>query len=159
MNNIIRLLVIAFLVLSLANNASAWNVTLHNYNGITDTAVRVYGEHLFWRNAVDLTLQAAKGKVNSGSMPGGICPHSFQIEYCPKAKTIGNNQCSSPTEVFTIQGDVAKCANIEILISQMLDCTGLQMSDRCPVYMNIIISAPPFPSYRYSCKGRHCQQQ
>jgi len=82
MKKSIGLVVLAFAVFMCnCNTAYSWSFTLKNMSKIT-LSCDVYGEHLFWRDVVDCSVNDVgpdNGKICY--LPGAICPVAISCKY------------------------------------------------------------------------------
>jgi hypothetical protein len=87
----------------LSSSAFAWEVTLINGTPYP-LKFEIYGEHLFWEQ-IDCTKEVPAKETGTCTMPGAICPSSFQAtpfidgkwSTAPLTKTVRSALCFNTT--------------------------------------------------------------
>ena len=98
--------VVAIIIMSIAP-ASAYKVTLVN---TTPYEIRVdaCGEHLFWRDHVDASVNVSKRSTGSCSLPEGICIYMVIFNYTC-IHTDGNAVKEYPFTIYENASDSGFC--------------------------------------------------
>ena len=80
MKRFLLIMATATLLLICISSAEAWEVKIKN-SCDSDVEIFVYGQHLFFDNQIDCTVNVAKGTTGTCQMPGGICPSKISGRY------------------------------------------------------------------------------
>jgi hypothetical protein len=81
MKKIIFILLIAVMSPLLCSLAHGWTVTVHN-DYVHDVRVYMIGHHLFW-STTDCEVTVHPGQEGKCVLPGGICPHGYDVYELP----------------------------------------------------------------------------
>ena len=148
MKMFVRSMILAVLMLSCYTTAHAWQVNVNNKTG-GFVSVSVYGEHLFWRDQVDLAINNVRpNSSGSGSMPGAVCPFQVSINYYAERKYDPKlGWCYGKPTWQNIAFNVAHCTNTTITVSDQPNST-----------VQLVIDNLPIQKLVYQCQGGTCSK-